>query len=109
MPDELIRVLKPHRQLSGYLISNSGDEPLSEYNLKKLRKAAREYSGLPKLDARELRHSYASMLHAAGVERKLIGTSMGHTNFDTTDGYIDVEQARMSDVRNAGIGYVLAH
>ena len=46
---------------------------------------------------------------AAGVERKLIGTSMGHTNFDTTDGYIDVEQARMSDVRNAGIGYVLAH
>ena len=109
MPDELIRVLKPHRQLSGYLISNGGDEPLSEYNLKKLRKAAREYSGLPKLDARELRHSYASMLYAAGVERKLIGTSMGHTNFDTTDGYIDVEQARMSDVRNAGIGYVLAH
>jgi len=109
MPDELIRVLNPHRQLSGYLISNGVDEPLSEYNLKKLRKAAREYSGLPKLDARELRHSYASMLHAAGVERKLIGTSMGHTNFDTTDGYIDVEQARMSDVRNAGIGYVLAH
>ena len=72
-------------------------------------KAAREYSSLPKLDARELRHSYASMLHAAGVERKLIGASMGHTNFDTTDGYIDVEQARMSDVRNAGIGYVLAH
>ena len=109
MPDELIRVLKPYRQLSGYLLSNGDDEPLSEYNLKKLRKAAREYSGLPKLDARELRHSYASMLHAAGVERKLIGTSMGHTNFDTTDGYIDVEQARMSDVRNAGIGYVLAH
>jgi len=49
------------------------------------------------------------MLHAAGVERKLIGTSMGHTNFDTTDGYIDVEQARMSDVRNTGIGYVLSH
>jgi len=64
---------------------------------------------LPKLDARELRHSSASMLHAAGVERKLIGTSMGHTNFDTTDGYIDVEQARMSDVRNTGIGYVLSH
>ena len=82
---------------------------MSEYNLKKLRKATREYSGLPKLDARELRHSYASMLHAAGVERKLIGTSMGHTNFDTADGYIDVEQARMSDVRNAGIGYVLSH
>lgn len=109
MPDELIRVLKPHRQLSGYLISNGGDEPLSEYNLKKLRKATREYSGLPKLDARQLRHSYASMLHAAGIERNLIGVSMGHTNFDTTDGYIDIEQVRMKEVRNAGIGYALAH
>ena len=57
--------------------------------------------------ARQLRHSYASMLHAAGVERNLIGTSMGHTNFNTTDGYIDIEQARMNDVRNAGINYVL--
>ena len=74
-----------------------------------IQKIPAAYSSLPKLDARELRHSYASMLLAAGGERKLIGTSMGHTNFDTTDGYIDVEQARMSDVRNAGIGYVLAH
>ena len=109
MPDELIRILKPHRQIAGFLISDAGGKLLSDYNVKKLRNASREYSGLQKLDARELRHSYASMLHAAGIERKLIGTSMGHTNFDTTDGYIDVEQARMNDVRNAGIGYVLAH
>lgn len=109
MPDELIRVLKPYRQLGGYLISDDSNRPLSEYNLKKLIRTVREYSGLPKLDARELRHSYASMLHAAGVERKLIGTSMGHTNFDTTDGYIDIESARMNDVRNAGIAYVLSH
>jgi len=109
MADELIRVLKPHRQLAGYLITDGNDQPLSEYKLKKLRTAAREYSGLPRLDARELRHSYASMLHAAGVERKLTGTSMGHTNFDTTDGYIDVEQARMNEVRNTGISYVLSH
>lgn len=108
MPDELIRILKPHRQLSGYLIAKENDEPLTEYELKKLRTAARDYSGLPKLDARQLRHSYASMLHAAGVERNLIGTSMGHTNFSTTDGYIDIEQARMNDVRNAGINYVLS-
>ena len=77
--------------------------------MKKLRKAVRVYSGLPKLDARELRHSYASMLHAAGVERNLIGVSMGHTNFDTTDRYIDIEQARMNDIRNAGVNYVLSH
>lgn len=109
MPDELIDVLRPHRQFIGYLISNENDEPLSDYKSKKLRKASRTYSGLPKLDARELRHSYASMLHAAGVERNLIGTSMGHTNFDTTDGYIDIEPARMNDIRNAGIDYVLAH
>lgn len=109
MPDELIRILKPHRQLSGYLIAKENDEPLTEYELKKLRTAARDYSGLPKLDARQLRHSYASMLHAAGVERNLIGTSMGHTNFNTTDGYIDIEQARMNDVRNAGINYVLSN
>lgn len=109
MPDELIKVLRPHRQLNGYLIANEDGEPLSDYRIKKLRNAARTYSGLPKLDARELRHSYASMLHAAGVERNLIGTSMGHTNFDTTDVYIDIEPARMDDIRNAGIDYVLAH
>ena len=109
MPDELIRILRPYRQLGGYLIADADGEPLTEYNLKKLTSEVRTYSGLPKLDARQLRHSYASMLHAAGVERNLIGTSMGHTNFDTTDGYIDIEQARMNDVRNAGIGYVLAH
>ena len=34
---------------------------------------------------------------------------MGHTNFSTTDGYIDIEQARMNDVRNAGIDYVLSN
>lgn len=109
MPDELIQILKPHRQLSGYLIANENDEPFNDYRIKKLREAARIYSGLPKLDARELRHSFASMMHAGGVERNLIGTSMGHTNFDTTDGYIDIEPARMDDVRNAGINYVLAH
>lgn len=109
MPDELIAVLKEHRQLGGYLIADESGEPLSEYRMKKLRQAVRSYSGLSKLDARQLRHSYASMLHAAGVERNLIGASMGHTNLDTTDGYIDIEQARMKEVRNAGISYVLAH
>lgn len=109
MPDELVVILKEHRQLGGCLISDENGEPLSQCRMKKLRKAVRAYSGLPKLDARELQHSYASMLHAAGVERNLIGVSMGHTKFDTTDAYIDIEQARMKEVRNAGIGYVLAH
>lgn len=34
---------------------------------------------------------------------------MGHTNFDTTDGYIDVEQPRINDIRNSGTSYILTH
>ena len=108
MPDELIEVLKPHKRKKGYLIADRNGRPYKERPLNKLRKAACNYAGLPKLDARELRHSYASMLHAAGVEIRAIGACLGHTKSDTTDRYIQVEKSRLIDLRNAGINYVVS-
>ena len=107
MPDELIAVLGPHRQDRGYLLADENVALYNDYQVKQLRNAARIYSGLPRLDARELRHSYASMLHAAGVEVRAIGACLGHTKSDTTDRYIQVETSRLIDVRNAGINYVI--
>ncbi len=65
----------------------------------------RLYAGPPMLDARELQYSYASMLHASGVEVKAVGACLGHTKPDTTDRFIQVESSRLNDVRNAGINY----
>ena len=107
MPDELIAVLKPLKRKKGYLIADRNGKPYDEGAVNDLREAVRDYVGLPELDARELRHSYASMLHAAGVEVRAIGACLGHTKSDTTDRYIQVETSRLIDVRNAGINYVI--
>ena len=107
MLDELIAILEPQRRDRGYLLADENGALYNDYQVKQLRNAARIYSGLPKLDARQLRHSYASMLHAAGVEIRAIGACLGHTKSDTTDRYIQVESSRLKDVRNAGINYVI--
>lgn len=108
MPDELVSLLTKYKQPNGYLVSDENGELFNDYNIKKLREAAREYAELPELDARQLRHSYASMLDAAGIGLNTIGVSMGHTNVKTTKRYIDVEKDRLNDIRNAGIDYVLS-
>lgn len=108
MPDELISLLREYKQPGGYLVSDENGELFNDYNIKKLREAAREYAELPELDARQLRHSYASMLDAAGIGENTIGVSMGHTNVKTTKRYIDVEKGRLNDIRNAGINYILS-
>ena len=108
MPDELIANLEPYKKDNGFLIANELGEPYHETDLEILRDRVRSFASLPKLDARELRHSYATMLHEAGIEVKAIGVTMGHTNTDTTNGYINnPESSRLQNIRNAGINYVL--
>lgn len=109
MPDELIHVLKPHRKSEGYLLSDSNGQPYKQYRLGKLQKHVCQYTGLPKLDARQLRHSYATMLHEAGVDIKTIGFTMGHTSTKTTNGYIgNPEIKRLQSLRNVGVDHILA-
>jgi integrase len=107
VPDELIDILRPHKKPEGFLMSNENGELYNDYQIKKLRSAAREYSGLPELDARQLRHSFASLLHAAGVETRAVGACMGHTKSSTTDRYIQVENSYLNDIRNTGFDYAV--
>lgn len=109
MPDVLIDTLKPHKQSTGYLVSDESGQPFNDYGIKQLRKQVRAYTGLPKLDARALRHSYATLLSEAGVDMKTIGTTMGHNKTSTTEGYIGKPGTdRLKSIRNAGIDYVLS-
>lgn len=105
--DELKSILFKYRQTKGYLIADENDNLFIEYRINTLRKAIREYTGLPDLDARQLRHSYASMMHASGVETRTIGACLGHTRTDTTDRYIQVEPARLGEIKNNMMNYVL--
>jgi len=107
MSDELIRILLPLRESSGYLVTTESGELLSEYECNTLREAVRSYTGIPALDARQLRHSYASMLHASGVETRAVGACLGHTKSATTDRYIQVDPTRLYDIRNQMTDYVL--
>ena len=79
-----------------------------EYDINTLRDAIREYTGLPHLDARQLRHSYTSMLHASGIETRAIGACLGHTRTTTIDRYIQVEPARLGEIKNQMMNYVLS-
>lgn len=109
MPDVLIEVLKPFARPSGYLVADENGVPFTDYTIGGLRDRVREYTNLPKLDARELRHSYATMLCEAGIDVKAIGTTMGHTKTSTTEGYIGKPgMDRLQSIRNAGIDYVLS-
>jgi len=108
MPDVLIETLKPYAQPSGYLVADEHGNAFNDRGIKTLRERVREYTGLPKLDARELRHCYATMLNEAGIDMKAIGATMGHTKVSTTEGYIGKpEMSRLQSIRNAGIDYVL--
>lgn len=105
--DELKSILLKYQEAEGYLIADENGNLFIEYSVNTLRDAIREYTGLPCLDARQLRHSYASMQHASGVEIRTIGACLGHTRTDTTDGYIQVEPARLGEIRNKMMDYVL--
>lgn len=108
MPDMLIETLKPYRQPSGYLVADENGRSFNDRGIKNLRGRVRKYTGLPKLDARELRHSYATMLNEAGIDMKAIGTTMGHTKVSTTEGYVGrPETDRLWSIRNAGINHIL--
>jgi len=61
----------------------------------------KEAVNLPDLDARQLRHTYATMNAAAGVEMKTLGACMGHSTISTTaDIYTQDEPTRLNHIRN---------
>lgn len=107
MSDALIEILRVHHQPAGFVITDHEGKLFTKSRYKKFWSDLKEYVGIPDLDARQLRHTYATMTHAAGVEIRTVGACMGHTKTATTDRYTQVEPTRLSDVRNAMTDYVL--
>lgn len=107
MADVLIDILKPHRQIAGFLVTNDDGELFIDRQYKKFWQSIREHTGMPNLDARQLRHTYATMHAAAGVDIKTVGAYMGHSKIATTaEIYTQVEPIHAMKMRNQMYDYV---
>lgn len=101
MADALINVLKPRRQFAGFVVSGKDGELFYDYEYKKFWDEVRRKTGFPTLDARQLRHTYATLNVASGVDLKTVSVNMGHTKIATTaDIYTQVEPAHAMAMRN---------
>ncbi len=82
-------VLRDHlldRKLAGAegLIFGEGDKPFQPEGLQHRADDAWKAAGLTRITPHECRHSYASLMIAAGVNAKALSTYMGHANIAIT-------------------------
>ena len=85
---DLARLLEQHRQFpyerSSYLIQDGVGNPLGGQALSSRLVRLEEEKGLPHVTLHGLRHTYASLLHASGVDMAQISAELGHSNLTTT-------------------------
>ena len=107
MADALINVLKPRRQFAGFIVSGKDGELFYDYEYKKFWDEVRRKTGFPHLDARQLRHTYATLNVASGVDIKTVSVNMGHTKIATTaDIYTQVEPTHAMNMRNQLVDFL---
>ena len=107
IPDDLREVLLPIRRECGFVVLDKNGRQFTKSSYKKLWKAAKEIVGIPRLDARVLRHSYATYSASAGVEMKTLASCMGHTTMKTTfEVYTQLDSTRLGAVRNMMSDYI---
>ena len=80
---------------------------LNQYKIKKLMKHAKDVTGIKNLDARALRHTFATMMLAAGVDIKTVAAWMGHSDLETTFKiYAQLELTRFQFAKNSMVNFV---
>ena len=92
LPDILLmdiaRLLEVHRQFpyekTDYLIQDGFGNPLGGQALSTRLVRLEEEKHLPHVTLHGLRHTYASLLHASGVDMAQISAELGHSNLATT-------------------------
>ena len=92
LPDILImdiaRLLQVHRDFpyekTDYLIQDGFGNPLGGQALSSRLTRLEDDKGLPHVTLHGLRHTYASLLHASGVDMAQISAELGHSNLATT-------------------------
>lgn len=108
MPDDLIAILKPLREMPGARFGVTTSAMLEYRWVKTLYDAgyATHVDGKPndfyyshydfEYSPHQLRHTYAMHLHAAGVDSLTASRLMGHSSYSVTaDVYTEIEQTKM--------------
>jgi integrase len=93
---EALDRLRERRDFTGrdeLCVSDWRGRPLSRYALADRFKRARDAAGLRPLRFHDLRHTYGSLLAAAGIPVTEIQAAMGHADIQTTARYLHARQA----------------
>lgn len=99
--DILKNILLPFSKSTGYIVHDDKGRQFTKSCYKKFAKSLKEEVGISDLDARKLRHTYATYNHASGVEDKMLASLMGHADCKTTmNVYTQVDMERYNEVRN---------
>ena len=85
---EIAKLIQAHSELpcerTDYLVQDGFGQPLSAQALSSRLERLEECNGLPHVTLHGLRHTYASLLHARGVDMANISAELGHSNLTTT-------------------------
>ena len=107
MSDPLFDILYPNRGATGFVVTDAETKMFNDNTYKAFWENIRTQVGMPRLDARELRHTFATLNAAAGVDMKTIGGFMGHSKIATTaEIYTQLEPEHMHNMRNAMADYM---
>jgi integrase len=80
IPDSLVRVLASLDTTSGYVFQTKRGTPFGQRNVLRALHEAQEDAGLTKTGLHALRHTYASMMIAQGVDVVQVSKQLGHAN-----------------------------
>jgi len=89
IPGNLARELREFRLRQGaggegFVFSSDGDRPFDPSNALRVARRSWASAGLRSLGFHEARHTYASLMIAAGVNAKALSTYMGHSSITVT-------------------------
>lgn len=102
---DIVKLLQIHKDFPyekcDYLVQDGFGEPLGGQALASRLSRLEVNKGLPHVTLHGLRHTYASLLHARGVDMANISAELGHSNLSTTQ---NVYTHIFSDATNASRG-----
>ena len=105
---ELIDLLNRHHCRTGFVISDTGDFPLTEAQYHNEMECIRSQINLYNAHSREFRRTFATLEITAGVPIPVIQAKMGHTKANQTlNAYTKVAHSAWADSRSA-ISHLLA-
>jgi integrase len=98
-PELLRPYLEGHRLETGrggddLVFGRTGDVPFERTTIRRRADRAWEKAGLKPIDPHECRHTYVSLMHAAGIPLERIGDYVGHTAKAMTDRYRHLVQGQ---------------